>query len=402
MWNKSKENGKTNIIYFDRNEHRTFNKKRIAGLIILIIILLLFIVGYIVYVNNEDFRNFMDINILRKQISENNLSSIQLDDYDKSNIFAYYDKIAVLKDNILSLYNTSGRLEGELKVQISTPITYSDGRYFIIAQQDSSKAYLIKDNQIIWEKDLEGNISRVNINSAGYSAIVLSGTAYKSVIVVLDDQGNELFRNYLSNTIAVDSALSEDNQYLSFAEVNISGTLVQSNIKVLSIEKAKTSPSDAIIYTYNADSGSLIIDINYQNNNKLVCMYDNSVHIIKNNSDTKVADFNNQMTFYSIGLRNHLVETVESSSGLLDTQTSVQIINMDNQKQKTYNFNGVTKEIYTYGNKIALNLGSEVHFIDTNGWLIKKYTSSQEIRKIVITDEIAGIVYRDKIEIVNL
>lgn len=401
MRNKSNEKGK-NIIYFNKNEHRTFNKKRIAGLIILLVIIVIFIVGYILYATNEEFRTFMDMNVLRKEITENNLNSIVLEDYDKSNIYAYSNKIAVLKDNKLSLYTASGRQEGQLEVQISTPITYSNGRYFMIAQQDSSKAYLIRDNEIVWEKDLEGNISRVSVNSAGYSSIILTGTAYKTVIVVFDNQGNELFK-YMSSTITVDSAISEDNQYLSFAEVNISGTFVQSNIKTLSIEKAKTSPNEANVFTYNADSNSLILNIKYQNNNKLVCMYDESVHVIKNNEDTKVADINSSgMTFYSIELNNHLVGTVESTSGLLDTQTSVQIINMDNQNQSTYNFNGVTKELYSYGNKIALNLGSEVHFIETNGWLIKKYTSSQEIRKIVITDEIAGIVYRDKIEIVNL
>lgn len=401
MRNKSNEKGK-NIIYFNKNEHRTFNKKRIAGLIILLILIVIFIVGYILYATNEEFRTFMDMNVLRKEITENNLNSIVLEDYDKSNIYAYSNKIAVLKDNKLSLYTASGRQEGQLEVQISTPITYSNGRYFMIAQQDSSKAYLIRDNEIVWEKDLEGNISRVSVNSAGYSSIILTGTAYKTVIVVFDNQGNELFK-YMSSTITVDSAISEDNQYLSFAEVNISGTFVQSNIKTLSIEKAKTSPNEANVFTYNADSNSLILNIKYQNNNKLVCMYDDSVHVIKNNEDTKVADINSSgMTFYSIELNNHLVGTVESTSGLLDTQTSVQIINMDNQNQSTYNFNGVTKELYSYGNKIALNLGSEVHFIETNGWLIKKYTSSQEIRKIVITDQIAGIVYRDKIEIVNL
>lgn len=401
MRNKSNEKGK-NIIYFNKNEHRTFNKKRIAGLIILLVIIVIFIVGYILYATNEEFRTFMDMNVLRKEITENNLNSIVLEDYDKSNMYAYSNKIAVLKDNKLSLYTASGRQEGQLEVQISTPITYSNGRYFMLAQQDSSKAYLIRDNEIVWEKDLEGNISRVSVNSAGYSSIILTGTAYKTVIVVFDNQGNELFK-YMSSTITVDSAISEDNQYLSFAEVNISGTFVQSNIKTLSIEKAKTSPNEANVFTYNADSNSLILNIKYQNNNKLVCMYDDSVHVIKNNEDTKVADINSSgMTFYSIELNNHLVGTVESTSGLLDTQTSVQIINMDNQNQSTYNFNGVTKELYSYGNKIALNLGSEVHFIETNGWLIKKYTSSQEIRKIVITDEIAGIVYRDKIEIVNL
>ena len=67
-----------------------------------------------------------------------------------------------------------------------------------------------------------------------------------------------------------------------------------------------------------------------------------------------------------------------------------------------YKFDGVVKELYCSNNKIALNLGSEVHFIDSNGWLIKKYSSAKEIRKIVITDDIAGIVYRDKIEIIKL
>ena len=54
------------------------------------------------------------------------------------------------------------------------------------------------------------------------------------------------------------------------------------------------------------------------------------------------------------------------------------------------------------GSKIALNLGSEIHFVDTNGWLIKKYTSNQEVRKIVISNEVAGIIYRNKIELIKL
>jgi len=58
--------------------------------------------------------------------------------------------------------------------------------------------------------------------------------------------------------------------------------------------------------------------------------------------------------------------------------------------------------MYCSGSKIALNLGSEIHFVDTNGWLIKKYTSNQEVRKIVISNEVAGIIYRNKIELIKL
>ena len=77
-------------------------------------------------------------------------------------------------------------------------------------------------------------------------------------------------------------------------------------------------------------------------------------------------------------------------------------MNSDNKNVSTYTANSVTKEIYTNGSVIALNLGSEVDFINTSGWLIKRYTADQEISKMVLSESIAGIIYRDKIEIIEL
>ena len=51
---------------------------------------------------------------------------------------------------------------------------------------------------------------------------------------------------------------------------------------------------------------------------------------------------------------------------------------------------------------MAFNLGNQVDFVNTNGWLVKRYYSSQVIKNIVLGDGIAGIVYRDKIELINL
>lgn len=393
-----------NLVYFDKNSAKTLNKKKITGLIILCILILILVIVYIVYVNNESFRKYLDENILRKTIEENSLQSIEISDYDKSNIFAVSNSIAILKNNTLEIYNTSGKKETEIRVEISNPIIDTNSGNLIIAEQDSSKIYMIAGNTIKWEKDLEGNISRVNVNANGYSSVILTGTAYKSVIILFDDLGNELFKTYLSSTIAVDTSISDDNKCLSFGEVNTSGTLIQSNIKVISIEKAKVTPSESIIYTYNAPSNSLILKLEYQNKTKLVCEYDDSIHVIKDNNDTQIATIDTSIekaTFISIDTNNSVIKNVEESSGLLNTTTTVKLINTNTQKENKYTFEGVTKELYSCGSKIALNLGSEVHFIDTNGWLIKKYTSTQEIRKVIITDEIAGIVYRNKIEIIK-
>ena len=397
--NQKKSGKDINLLYFDKNENKTINKKRLIGLIILAILICFIGILYCVYAANEEFRAYVDANVLNKEIEENNLKSISIEDYDKSNIFAFSKYIAILKDNKLVTYNSSGKKEAENKIEISNPITDSNGRFLMIAEQNLSKVYLIEDNTIKWEKDLEGNITRISVNANGYSSVVLAGTAYKSVIILFDDSGNELFRNYLASTIAVDTAISDDNKYLSIAEVNSSGTLIQSNINIVSVEKAKEE------YTYNAPSNSLILNIKYQNKTRLVCAYDDEIHVIKDNEDTKITDIDTKkekITFSSIELNNHIVKNIEENSGLFNTTTVVKIINSTSQKENTYKFDGVIKELYCSDNKIALNLGSEIHFIDTNGWLIKKYTSAKEIRKVVITDDISGIVYRDKIEIVKL
>lgn len=406
---KTKDYGESkkdiNLLYFNQDEVKTINKKKIIGVGILLVIICLIIVIYLVYAANENFRAFMDANILNKSIEQDNLKSITLENYDNSNIFAYSKYIAILKDNTLTTYNSSGKIEAENNIQITNPITTSNGKYLIIAEQDSSKIYLLKDNNIRWEKTLEGNISRISVNSSGYSAIILKGTAYKSVVLLLDDSGNEMFKYYMSSTIAVDASISEDNKYVGIAEVNTSGTLIQSNIKILSIAKAKENPTEAIVYTYNAPLNSLVLNIKYQNKNKLVCEYDNEIHVIKDNVDTKLTDINTdqeKITYYSIELDNNIVKNVEENASLFATNTAIKIINSTTQKENTYKFEGVIKEMYCCGSKIALNLGSEIHFVDTNGWLIKKYTSNQEVRKIVISNEVAGIIYRNKIELIKL
>lgn len=387
------------------NKEPKLNKMKITGIMLLVAIIIAIIIVYIIYSNNESFRNYADENILKKDLSDTSLKTIELDDYDKSTVFAYYKYIAVLKENVLTTYNTSGKKENEQEIKITTPLITTKGKNVIIAENNSSKAYFITDNNLKWEKEFEGNISRMSVNSNGYAAIILTGTLYKSVIIVLDEEGNEIFKTYLANTLVEDAAISEDNRYLSYAEINTSGTLIQSNIKTIDINKAKETPNDAVVGNYQAPQNSLAISVKYQNKTDLICMFDDSICKIKDGQSIKIADIdtkNEKITFYSINLNNVVIKNIEESTGILNTQTTLKIINTANKKENTYKFYGVVKELYSVENKIALNLGSEVHFVANNGWLIKKYNSNQEIRKIVLSNEIAGLVYRNKIEIIKL
>lgn len=60
------------------------------------------------------------------------------------------------------------------------------------------------------------------------------------------------------------------------------------------------------------------------------------------------------------------------------------------------------KAVTVYDDVIGINMGTEVDFINTNGWLIKKYTSTRNVKDVVVSNSIAGIVYKDKIELIGL
>lgn len=387
------------------SENKTLNKKKVIFSIIILIIIIVLVIVSSLYITNTSFRETMDKYVFRKSITENNLDYIEIDTENSPNIFAYDKYIVTLEKHTLTQYSQSGKKEGSLEIQVSDPIFDAEGKYLVVAEKNKQKIYLIYNDNIVWEKDIEGNISKINVNKNGYTSVIISGTTYKSVIAVYDKEGKELFKTYLSSTVAVDSSISEDNKYMSFGEVNTSGTLIQSSIKTVSIEKAKQTPSDSIINTYDAEQNDLIINIQYQDKNRLICMYNSSIHIIKDGKDEVLVSLNekdNNITFSDIELSSNAYRIIEKSAGLFKSNSTVEIYNTTSKKQNIYNFNGVAKKVYSYGNIIAIDLGSEVLFINMNGWLIKKYNSAQDIKNIVLTDNLAGIVYRDKIEFISL
>lgn len=385
------------------NKPKKINNNKIK-IIVTAIIAVIIILMIILYSTVTPVRKFFDKYIFRKIVSEEKLVSIQLDYDSNVNIIGYNRYICVLAENKLKQYQASGNLANEIKLEVSNPIYNVNNRYLVIAEKGSSKFYLVADNKISWEKEVDGNISKVDVNRNGYVTIILTGTTYKSVIVTYDSKGNELFKTYISKSLALDATISSDNQSMAFAEIDTSGTQIQTTIKIISIEKAKAN-DDYITYTYSAPSNSLITNIEYQNKNKLVCIYDDSIHVIENNQDQeimKLQEDDKKINQADIRLTNYIYRTVEKSTGLFQADTAIEMMNLESKKETVYTVEGVVKNIYCYDNILAVSLGQEVEIFNTSGWLIKKYTSSQDVQGIVLTNGIAGIVYRDKLEFVNL
>lgn len=387
----------------DENQEKSLNKKKVimassAAVAVLIIIILI-----ILYSVNPSFRNFMDAHVLFKHLDEKNLAYINIESDENFYTYAYYNYVVALQNNNLTLYNSSGKEVASFNVKVSSPIFAAQDNYLVVAEKNQQKVYVFKDKRLLWQKDVDGQVSRIDVNENGYVCVVVSGTSYKSVITTYSEEGKEVFKTFLSNTVVVDADISSDNNYLSFCEMDLSGAIIESKVKTISIEKAKQDPANAIIYTYGIPTNSLVTNIEYHEKNELICLCDNKICKLKDGNIETIAELDDSsVTFCGINLSKSFFQLKENKFGINNQKSDIEIYNTSNKKLSSYTIDGIAKDVYAKDGVIAVNLGNEVYFINEKGWLIKKVTTSQEINGIVISNNIAGIIFRNKIAFLSL
>lgn len=383
--------------------HRKEKIKKLALLISLLIILITIIVLIIVYIFNIQFRNWCDKHILGKEILQEDTREIEIDGDENPQVYAFDKYICLFRRKTIEFYNKVGTKVGEIETNINNAKFASAGRYLAICEQDGKEFYLIDGKEKVYENEVDGTISQINVSRSGFVSVVLSNNSYKSIVSVYNKEGKEIFKTNLVTSRVVDVSISQDSQYLAIAEVDISGILTKSTIQIVSIELAQTKPAEAIVYKYEVPEGKLVINVEYQEKQKLICMYNDSIEVLQEQKSSELVGFENRKTtFMTIELNNRIAILEEKTTGEYTSDTYVNIINPENKREIQYIANGVVKSLHTSNKKIAINTGSELHIISTNGFLVKKYISSTEINDIVMTDSLVGVIYRDKIQIINL
>ena len=381
---------------------RELNIRKIVMIVFIVILILACIIIFSLYIADENFRKWADINVLRKDINTEDVPTIDLNTDKNNQIFCYDKYIAILNDKTLKLYDSYGAETLDISININTALFASNNQYLAIAEENGQEFCVISDKTYLWGDKVDGEILQIAVNQNGYIALVTTDTTYKSIITIYDSNGKSLLRNFLSSTRVVDVTISNDNQYVAFAEIDTSGTLIQSSVKIISVEKAQTKPDESIIYTKQAEMSKMILKVQYQEKNNLICVYDDSIHLIQDENETELISVENEMTFLSGNLNTGIAYIKEEATGLFNSNSVLYTMNTQNHQNYTYNFDEVAKEMYTYGNMIGINIGTEIYFINTNGMLIKKYTSNQEITNVVLSNELASIIYKDKVEIIDL
>lgn len=368
----------------------------ITGIIVLIV---LFVANY---VTNENTRTFINKNLLRKQLDENTIKSVEISSEDNPKIYAFSKYICVFAKNELKYYDSSSNNVNTLNIEISNPIMKSNGKYLLIAEENGKTIYLIRDTNIVWKNEIEGTISNINVNENGYVSIVVSNNTYKSIIYTYNLDGVELFKNYRSATLVVGTDISKDNKYLTFGEIDYSGIKTKSKINVVSMERAITDSNNSTEKEYEAEQGKTIINLKFASNNNVVVMYNDSIIKYLEDSVEEILSINEDIIFAEIGLKDNVVSFEKESSGKFSFKYKVKIKDEKSLTESIYVLSsGVPKKVIVNENIIAMNFGTEVKIINSKGWLIKEYKSTKQIKDIILGKSIAGIIYKDRIEIID-
>ena len=143
---------------------RELNIRKIVITSILAIFLIAIIVIFSLYIAEESFRKWVDVNVLRKDIASENVASIDLN-VDKNNqIFCYNKYICILNEKNLKLYNQSGENITDISVDINTALFSSNDKYLAIAEKNGQEFCVITDKSYSWRQKVDGEILQVNIN----------------------------------------------------------------------------------------------------------------------------------------------------------------------------------------------------------------------------------------------
>lgn len=87
------------------NLEKEKKKKMIIMIGIIVTVFIITSIGF--YIGNRNFRTFFDRYILRKEITENKATSINIQEEENPSIYAYDKYITILNKNKLNLYNSS-------------------------------------------------------------------------------------------------------------------------------------------------------------------------------------------------------------------------------------------------------------------------------------------------------
>ena len=172
---------------------------------------------------------------------------------------------------------------------------------------------------------------------------------------------------------------------------------------MISIETAQNNSQESIVYAYESESGKILTNIDFNDKDEAICMFDSYIQKITTTGDERMYDITSLDMFVDINLRNNVVILSKENSGLFSYEYQVNLKNTIGKSDAICILeNDIPKKMKVNKNLICIYFAGELKIVNSSGWIIKKYKTNTEIQDIVMGNNLIGIVYNNKIEVIGL
>lgn len=210
---------------------RINDKRKFLQFISAIILVAIIVLLALPHVLNALFGNSIKEEVIT--ITSDVISEIDVDFID--------DNFALYNSQGLKKYNKKGEFQSEHYKSSYSPVMHKNGNYIVLSDSSSPDLTLLKGETIKYEVKAPQNIKSVSVNKKGYTTVITGETGYKSLVVVFDNRGHEIYRWYSDESYAIDAKLSDNSKILAVASVKM-----EANKLVTVIEQYKIGVENII------------------------------------------------------------------------------------------------------------------------------------------------------------
>lgn len=311
-------------------------------------------------------------------------------------------ELLILTNNTLELYGNDGKKNYTENIITPGILCHSCEEYMAIATQDTNTITLLKGSEELWKNIFSYSILNISVNKNGYVTIIYLQGGYRC-IKIFKPNGEEMFTTYLASTYALDVEMSNDNKTLYIAEIDTEGIKIKSNIKIIPISELEIDKNPTV-ETILIGTDTLVTDIEYSNKNELLILTDTGMLSINSEKTLKkLENFDIKTTLFS-SIKDIISPVIieKKSTGIFTNETNLKILKEEKTLEITVE--QTPQSIETMNDIIALNLGNEVLFLNTNGKVVKRFELEKQLSAIKLYHKgsIAALVFRDRIELIKL
>lgn len=398
-----------------RKDSETGRNTRKSGPLNIVLFIVLFLalicISMLVYLKS---RNISLEDVSLKSAIEAVLSSRDSGDVNKKNVreikyesserpvFAVYNGYVVkcLKDSVKG-FNKNGEEEWTVPVSVSNPVLKAVGKNLLIADIGGKDIYLLDGKSIKWNKRIDNNIISVDLNRDGYIAVTHEANGYRGQVTVYNQSGNEIIYTKVSQIFPVISKVSPSGKQFVINSIKASGIKAVTGLTYVNMNGSGSKdivPREDVMFPvmWYLDNGLLAV----VGNSSVIAFSD----VPEEKWKYELGD--NKVYCSDILNGKNLVLAVsgkDKEGNLRDDITDIKILDRDGEAASEFSIEDKIRSIKIYDDVISLNTGREIYFVNSEGKLLDKYTSSTDVSEVFFLDgQEVVLVTKNKIIIINI